>query len=161
MKKLSKQDPPHNPQPLSPRPSYYCQMKPPGEDSHPVDIAVRQRLPQDAERKRLLELQEQVGAQLGKNLAGFLELESLRSDISLDREEAFFDVGYEYGLAEAQARARRGTVVYSEAGEALARDVRERMVQAQLSFEDTLVALLECLWVAALRERGTFSEDSA
>ncbi|MFP2958477.1 hypothetical protein [Corallococcus exercitus] len=161
MKKLSKQDPPHNPQPLSPRPSYYCQMKRPGEDGHPVDIAVQQRLPQDAEHKRLLELQEQVRAQLGKNTKAFLELETLRTDISLDREEAYFNLGYEHGLAEAQARARRETLVYSEAAEALAMDVREKLVQAQLPFEDALMVFLECLWVAALRQRGVLPEHSA
>ena len=60
-----------------------------------------------------------------------LELEALRNAISADRDEAFFNVGYEHGLADALARARRGSIRLPNEVKQFATETRERMVQLE------------------------------
>ena len=80
-----------------------------------------------------------------------LELEALRSDISNDREEAFFNVGYEHGLADGLARARRGSIRLSKEVQQFVTETRERMVQLKAPEQATL-GLIECLWALARRQ---------
>ena len=55
-----------------------------------------------------------------------LETEALRNAISADREEAFFNVGYEHGLADSLARARRGSIRLSNEVQQFVTETRER-----------------------------------
>ena len=129
-------------------PNYYRQVeKCPRGDDHPIDVAVRRRVPQQAAQERLRDLQRTVEAQLGSNLKEFIDLEALRNDIGIEREEAYFSVGYEYGFAERAARA--SPAARSRRAKQLASEVRVLVVQAQLSPEEVMAALLDCL-VAAL-----------
>jgi hypothetical protein len=131
-------------------PSYFHQMERPREDVHIIDIAVRRRVHQRAAERRLVRLQERVRKQLGDDVDAFVELGSLQNDTRLEREAAYFDLGYEHGLAEGLARARKAA--RSELVRQLARDVRERTVQAQLPRGQAALALLECLSVLVLSE---------
>src|SRR5689334_5043210 len=107
----------------SPRlPSYFKQVARTEKDEHPIYLAVCRRRPQlAAQERRLTRLQQEVWGQLGSKTKAFKDLYDLRSDISGEREEAYFDVGYEHGLAEGIARAR--TAALSKRGRQLARDL--------------------------------------
>jgi hypothetical protein len=138
------------------RPSYFHQMERPGEDAHVIDIAVRQRLPQRAAQERLKRLQARVREQLGKDLENLVALENQYGDIRTEREAAYFDVGYEHGLAEGLSRAR--SAAGSKLARDLVRDVRERAVQAQLAPGRAALALLECAGAMLLSEKAAPSE---
>jgi hypothetical protein len=143
MKTMAKQRPaPH-------RPNYFQRMERPGKDDHPIYLAVHRRMPQETAReRRLARLEGRVRAQLGEETEAFLALETLRADISSEREEAYFNVGYEHGLAEGVARARRAA--HAKRARQLAREVRERIAQAQLPQGQAVLVLVECLYAALL-----------
>jgi hypothetical protein len=117
-------------------------MEHPIEEGHPIDNAVARRVRHVAQRKQLLRLQDRVLARLGEERKPFLELEELRGCVSAEREEAYFNLGYEHGLADERARDRRG----AESALAVATELRERIIQAQLSPREAALGLLECLW---------------
>jgi len=117
-------------------------MEHPTEEGHPIDSAVARRVRHVAQRKQLLRLQDRVLARLGDDRKPFLDLEELRGCVSAEREEAYFNLGYEHGLADERARDRRGT----EKALAAATEIRERIVQAQLAPQQAALSLLECLW---------------
>ena len=129
-------------------PNYFRRVvaHPGDDDDHPIDVAVRRRLPQKAAQQRLRGLQRTVETQLEGNLGTFLELETLRNNISIEREEAYFSVGYEYGLADGLARARPSA--RSKKAKRLARELHALMVQAQLPPGEVVLALCECLGAA-------------
>jgi hypothetical protein len=85
--------------------NHFRWMDRPGGDDHPIDLIVRERAHQEEAQQRLLSLQREVEAQLGDNRGAFLKLETLRNDIRIDREEAYFNVGFEHGLVEGTTRA--------------------------------------------------------
>jgi hypothetical protein len=132
------------------RTSYFHRMERQGDDAHPIDLAVRRRVPQTAAQKRLVQLQARVRELLGNDADTFGELEMLLIDIRMEREQAYFDLGYEHGLAAGAVRQRRAARD-SEARQ-LARDVRERVVQAQLPLGRAALGLLECLREVLLSE---------
>lgn len=134
-------------------------MEHPTEEGHPIDSAVARRVRHVAQRKQLLRLQDRVLARLGDDRKPFLELEELRGCVSAEREEAYFNLGYEHGLADERARDRRGT----EKALAVAIEIRERIVQAQLPPQQAALGLLECLWavVADADERLRAREAKA
>jgi hypothetical protein len=128
--------------------NYYRQMlHVRGDEEHPVDLAVERRLDRRAPEE-LARREREVMASLDKTLV--LELESRRSDIRNDREEAFFNVGYEHGIADGLARARRGSLRLSKEVQQFVAETRERMVQLEAPGQAAL-GLLECLWAALAR----------
>ena len=124
-------------------PNYYQDMERYAEkDDNPALVAVRQRVPQEAAQKRLVRLQTEVGDQLS-NRQPFLDLETLRNNMSMDREQAFFNVGVEFGMATGAASASQAK--RSKGAKQLAMDVRALVMEAQLPPEEVMSALLECL----------------
>lgn len=73
-----------------------------------------------------------------------LALEELQNDISADREERYFDLGYERGVADGRARERRGGRPLPKAAVRLVDDVRERILRTRPR-RHALLGLLECL----------------
>ena len=146
--KLPKPQTHHNPRRETPN-NYYRQMlHVRGDEDHPIDLVVERRLDRLAPKK-LARREREVMGSIDKTLV--LELEALRSDISNDREEAFFNVGYEHGLADGLARARRGSIRLSKEVQQFVTETRERMVQLEAPEQATL-GLLECLWALAQRQ---------
>ena len=130
-------------------PNYYRQMlHVRGDEDHPIDLVVERRLDRFAPKK-LARREREVMGSIDRTLV--LELEALRSDISNDREEAFFNVGYEHGLADGLARARRGSIRLSNEVQQFVTETRERMVQLEAPWQAAL-GLLECLWALAQRQ---------
>ena len=104
-------------------------------------------------RKKLARLEREVRGRIEGDKQPVLELEALRNAISTDREEAFFNVGYEHGLADSLARAHRGSIRLSNEVQQFVTETRERMVQLEAPWQAAL-GLLECLWALAQRQAG-------
>ncbi len=129
--------------------NYYRQMlHVRGDEDHPIDLVVERRLDGLAPKK-LARREHEVMGSIDKTLV--LELEALRSDIRNDREESFFNVGYEHGLADGLACARRGSIRLSKEVQQFVTETRERMVQLEAPDQATL-GLIECLWALARRQ---------
>ena len=84
----------------------------------------------------------------------FLQLDTLLNDERAEREEAYFNVGYEYGANAVRHRvlsemARR---VWPKRLDVVAAHFRDEVMQAGLSSAETLLVLVESLWVLAVRE---------
>jgi len=122
------------------------------EEEHPVDAAVEQRLQHQAVRKQLIRLQNQILERLDDKQP-FFDLEDLRNSMSGEREQAYFDLGYEHGIADQRARARRGI----EKPMALAEEIRERLVHTRVPPRQAALGLLECLWVVILGAGDEFA----
>jgi len=133
-------------------PNYYRQMlHVRGDENHPVDLVVARRVRDRLARKKLARLEREVRGRIEGDKQPGLELEALRNAISTDREEAFFNVGYEHGLADSLARARRGSIRLSNEVQQFVTETRERMVQLEAPWQAAL-GLLECLWALAQRQ---------
>jgi hypothetical protein len=121
---------------------------------HPVDIAVEARLRHSALRRRIIELRALVVSAVLDPRA-YLELEELSTDERRDREEAFFNLGYEYGASDVRHRVVKqmtGAICPGRL-EHVASRLRDEIFQAGLSAEETLLLLVEALWMLALAPR--------
>jgi hypothetical protein len=132
---------------------YYDQIHRGPNDQHPVDEAVEKCLGNVTTRAKIVRLQERVSAAMGADASTFLELESLQTETQREREKCFFDLGYEHGSVEAQAKAKLGSVGLSRESEAFGREVRTRIVNANLPASEAIVVLLECVWRMADGQR--------
>lgn len=139
-------------------PNYFRQMEKDSEDDeHPIDVAFKRRFPQEATQRELVRLQKQVERQLGDRKP-FIALETLRNNNEIDKQEAYFNIGYECGLAEGVARANPFT--RGAKGRQLATEVRALAVQAQLSPGEVVAVLFECLCAALSASQGAPSRKS-
>src|SRR6266542_4157194 len=68
-------------------------------EEHPIDLAVEARVRHEALRRRIQRLQAYVLEALGDDMKAMLDLEALRNDERLERETAYFDLGYQHGFA--------------------------------------------------------------
>lgn len=141
----------HHRKPPSGADNHFQRMEHDAEEGHPIDLVVEKRVQHRAARKRLIDLQNKILERLGDNKKPFFALEELRMHVSAEREEAYFDVGYEHGLADALATERRGRARLSAKAGQLATEFRERIVQSQVPTRDALLALLECVWAVAAK----------
>lgn len=151
MKKISKRRHTHHREPPSGADNHFQRMEHEAEEGHPIDLVVEKRVQHRAARKRLIDLQNKILQRLGDDKKPFFALEELRMHVSAEREEAYFDVGYEHGLADALATERRGRARLSAEAGQLATEFRERIVQSQVPTRDALLALLECVWAVAAK----------
>jgi len=134
-------------------PNYYRQMlHVRGDEVHPVDLVVARRLRDRLARKKLARLEREIGRKL-EDREPVLELEALRNEIIADRDESFFNVGYEHGLADALARARGGSNHLSSEVRQFVTETREWMIQLEAPWQAAL-GLLECLWALAQLQAG-------
>jgi hypothetical protein len=122
-------------------------------EKHPVDTAVEARLYHRAVRRRVVQLQERIKVALGADVQPFLQLDALLNDERAEREEAYFNVGYEYGANAVRHRvlsemARRA---WPKRLDVVAAHLRDEVMQAGLSSSETLLVLVESLWVLAVR----------
>ena len=137
--------------------SHYEALRRPDLESHPVDTAVQARLHHRAVRRRVRLLQEQIMRALGSDTKPFLQLDALVNDERAEREEAYFNVGYEYGSNAVRHRVLREIAgrVWPKRLEHVAAHLRDEVLQAGLSSSETLLVLVESLWVLAVREAPT------
>lgn len=72
-------------------------------EEHPVDQLVEKRVGRRATRRKLAELSQAIMRALGANSRLWIKYEQTKADASSAREEAYFDLGVEHGLAAAHA----------------------------------------------------------
>jgi hypothetical protein len=134
---------------------YYEELRRPDLEFHPVDTAVEARLFHRAVRRRIQHLQDRVISALGSDTKAFLQLDALLHDERREREEAYFDVGYEYGANAVRHRVLREMArgVWSERLERVAAYVHDEVTQVGLTPSETLLVLVESLWVLAVRRQ--------
>lgn len=141
--------------------SQYWAVKHDGEEGHPVDVVVDRSVQHRAARRTLIDLQDQVLAALANHEAGkeaLLALEELRNEVADEREQAYFNLGYEHGLADKHARERRRGSTLSKEAREIAVETRQRFVRAKLPPWQAMLCLLECAWsLAATESRCTES----
>jgi len=96
--RLSKPQTRNNPGEKETPTNYYRQMlHVRGDENHPVDLVVARRVRDRLASEKLARLAREVMGRIEGDKQPVLELEALRNAISTDREEAFFNVGYEHG----------------------------------------------------------------
>ncbi|MFO7180972.1 MAG: hypothetical protein DIU78_019885 [Pseudomonadota bacterium] len=69
----------------------------------------------------------------------------LASDLQIERERAYFNLGFEHGVAAALAKSRLEPVLDKKAKE-LAAELRERVAHASLAEAQESLVLLDVLW---------------
>jgi hypothetical protein len=133
--------------------NHYEALRRPAEEFHPVDKAIEARLSHGAVRRRLRQLQTHVLRALGSDSKSFLQLEALSNDERREREEAFFNIGYEYGATSVRHRVLKQMVgrAWPHRVEHVATRLRDEVLQAGLSSGETLLILAESLWVLAVK----------
>mgnify|MGYP007112196200 CR=1 FL=1 len=70
-----------------------------GEGEHPADTLVAQRVGARRKLRRLANLSAYIVKELGRESKLWFDYEELKSEQSARREEAYFDLGVEHGLA--------------------------------------------------------------
>jgi hypothetical protein len=123
------------------------------DDEHPVDALVARRLDHAVLRRRIRTATDRLVEALDEEHDLWLRLEELLGEQRLDREAAYFDIGYEHGYVAGRAEALAETEPQGTAYRALAQRLREAAVNAGLSHERATTALLEAAW-ALLVEGG-------
>ncbi len=123
---------------------FYAEANPNGEEIHPVDAAIARRLPHRSLRRKIRATTAAMVRALGPRQDLWLKLEDLTMRYRLDREEAYFNLGYELGVTAGRTEAlaasvRRG----SRAQRELATRIRNITVEAELPPSIKVATLLE------------------
>ena len=128
-------------------------LRRPDLEKHPVDTAVEARLFHRAVRRRAVQLQERITRALGADALSFLQLDALLGDERAEREEAYFNAGYEHGANAVRHRVLREMArgAWPERLEQVSAHLRDEVMQAGLTSSETLLVLVESLWVLAVR----------
>lgn len=125
----------------------YEDMDGEADEEHPVDVLVDRRLDHAALRRRIRAATDRLVEALGEEHDLWLRLEEMLGEQRLDREAAYFDVGYQHGRAAGRAEALAdGMPRASTAYQDLARRIREAVVNASLPPGQATSALLEAAW---------------
>jgi hypothetical protein len=120
---------------------------------HPVDAVVEQRLGHTALRQQIRVATERLLRGLGEERHLWLRLEELLGDCRVDREAAFFDIGYEHGrIAGRTEGLAEGKPRTAPAYRALVLRTREAAVNADLRREHAAAASIEAAWALLLRD---------
>ena len=125
-------------------------------EGHAVDRAIERRLPLKKLRRRIRRATHEMQEALGERADLWQRLEPLLGELRARREEAYFDIGHEHGLAAGRAEALRALTDAATArtrtgdARAFADTVRDLAVQTDLALPLTVAALLETAWALAL-----------
>jgi hypothetical protein len=136
------------------RTNYYRAAEQHGREEHPIDEAVARRLRHGALRQRTRRATDELVEALGEKRHQWLALETLLGDYRIDREEAFFNIGYEHGLVAGRAEALAASLRRrSGQHRALATRLAQLAVNAGLRPPGPVAALLEVAWGLTLGPR--------
>lgn len=114
-------------------------------EMHPVDAAVERRLPARAVRRRIKRHTRDVVAALGGQHQLWLSLEEAINELKSNREEEYFNVGFEHGFAAGRSVALNIPIKVR----ALAARLRDCAIQNG-GHEHALSALLAAAFALAL-----------
>jgi hypothetical protein len=134
--------------------SRYREAEESGSEEHPIDEAVARRLRHRGLRKRIRRATDRLVQALGDQRDAWLDLEPLLGNYRIDREEAFFEIGYEHGLVAGRAEALAASLRRRSGPQrALAIRLAQLAVNAGLRPPGAVAALLEVAWGLALGRR--------
>jgi hypothetical protein len=138
-----------------PPPRSYEDMSDELDDEYPVDALVDRRLDHAVLRRRIRAATDRLVEALDEEHDLWLRLEELLGEQRIDREAAYFDVGYEHGRAAGRAevlaeKGPRGGAAYHD----LARHLREAAVNVGLPHDRAAAALLEAAWAIVVEGRA-------
>jgi hypothetical protein len=133
--------------------SRYREAEESGSEEHPIDEAVARRLRHGGLRKRIRRATDRLVHALGDQRDAWLDLEALLGNYRIDREEAFFEIGYEHGLVAGRAEALAALRRRGGPHRALATSLARLAVNAGLHPSGAVAALLEVAWGLALGRR--------
>lgn len=129
----------------------YREMGSEAEEEHPIDAAVERRLDHGDLRHQIRAATDRLMEALGEEQHLWLRLEELLAEYRHDREEAYFDIGYEHGRAAGRAEGLAAGQLRAAPGyRSLAQHVRETAVNSGLLPDLATAALIEAAWVLAL-----------
>lgn len=120
-------------------------------EEHPIDATVERRIPQRKLRRRMRAAGELLMQALGERRNLWIRLEELLGLYHSRREEAYFNLGYDHGVAAGRVEALRALDDRSPPEtRSLADQLREIAIQADVSRTEKVAALLEAAWALAL-----------
>jgi len=120
-------------------------------EEHPIDATVERRIPQRKLRRRMRDAGERLMQALGERRNLWMRLEELLGLYHSRREEAYFNLGYDHGVAAGRVEALRALDAQtSPEAQSLADQLREIAIQADVSRTEKVAALLEAAWALAL-----------
>ena len=121
-------------------------------ENHPIDQLVEQRVGKRSTRRKLAELSQAILQALGCSARLWIEFEQIKGDECSAREEVYFDLGVEHGLAAAHANElsepRRRV-------RALAQRLLREAMASGLAPEDAAAATTLAAWSLLGRLRPT------
>ena len=124
----------------------------PRGEEHPIDVQVKQRRPLRPLAKQLRKAIHHLERALhSKQRQPWLNVEALWQEYRGQREQMYFDVGYEHGVLAGHAQAIRLLSGWSPKDvQPIADEIRRFARQMDLTMPRTLAALLEVAWSFAL-----------
>jgi hypothetical protein len=103
-------------------------------------------------RRQIRHLQDKILGALADEPKPMVDLAALWNDQRADREEAYFNLGYEQGFAAAPMRAgRHAARPWSRAAPSPRRRIMAEIVNANVARREAALALVDVLWVTLLR----------
>ena len=120
------------------------------DEEHPADITVASRLPQAELKERIRDAVDDIRYALGEREALWAELEDKLNEREAERTEAYFNLGYEYGIATGRAEALGKLSKNADREtQTLAEHLRSQVQGTGLPASSIIAALLEIAWVFA------------
>ena len=121
-----------------------------GNEEHPIDILVATRLPQTDLKENILDTVDAIRVALRKHPSLWMELEEKLNEYNTARNEEYFNIGYEHGVAAGRAHAldslRANT---SPDTQKLAEQLRALAKNNALPASTIVAVLLEVTWTLA------------
>lgn len=131
-------------------------------DEHPVDLMVSSRLPHAKLKERIRDAADEVMIALGDRRSLWMQLEHQLNQRNTERNEEFFNLGYEYGVAAGRAEAFGKLSDNADLEtQKLAQRLRTLLVQdASLPASNIVTVLLETTWAFALDMKAADPADN-
>ncbi len=130
---------------------FYAEANPTGEETHSVDAAIARRLPHKSLRRKIRAATNAMLAALGPRRDLWLKLEDLTTRYRMDREEAYFNPGYDLGAAAGRSEALAASVrCGSRAQRELAARIRDITIETELPPPIKVATLLEAAWALVI-----------
>ena len=125
-------------------------VKSPMDEEHPADLMVASRLSQTNLKNRIKDAIDEILLALGERDSLWGDLEDKLNERDSERTEAYFNLGYEYGVAAGRAEAFGKLSENADIEtQKLAERLRVQIQSKALPPSIIIAALLEITWVFA------------
>lgn len=117
------------------------------EAEHPIDLVVASRLPQTELKQKIRDAIDSMLIALDCKQSLWMELEHLINERHTARYEAYFNLGYEYGIAAGRAEAFGKLIDNADVTtHQLGNEVRALVKNRDVPLSAILAVLLETAW---------------